>query len=205
MGMFVASLVAIFQTDVKRLLAFSSISQIGYMALGISMVSVTGLTACIAHMFNHALTKGGLFLAMGCIALRLGSVQIKNMHGIGRTMPFTTFAWVIGGLSLIGVPTTAGFISKWYLIMAALEKGWWPVAVLILLSSLLAVVYVWRVVEVAYFKQPPRGCEDVREAPLALLIPTYILILSTLYFGLDTRFSIGVARRAAEALLGIGS
>jgi len=205
MGMFVASLVAIFQTDVKRLLAFSSISQIGYMALGISMVSVTGLTACIAHMFNHALTKGGLFLAMGCIALRLGSVQIKNMHGIGRTMPFTTFAWVIGGLSLIGVPTTAGFISKWYLIMAALEKGWWPVAVLILLSSLLAVVYVWRVVEAAYFKQPPKGCEDVKEAPLALLIPTYILILSTLYFGLDTRFSIGVARRAAEVLLGIGS
>ena len=72
------------------------------------------------------------------------------MAGMGRKMPLTFLAWVVGGMSLIGVPGTAGFISKWYLVQAALTKGWWWLAVLILLSSLLAVAYVWKVIEVAW-------------------------------------------------------
>jgi multicomponent Na+:H+ antiporter subunit D len=148
-GIFVASTVAIFQRNVKRMLAYSSVAQIGYMVLGISFASVTGLTAGILHLFNHALMKGGMFLALGCVALRIGSVEIDDLRGIGRTMPLTTFAWLLGGLGLIGVPVTVGFVSKWYLISAAWEKGWWPVAMLVLLSSLLAMTYVWRVVEAA--------------------------------------------------------
>ena len=203
-GIFVASTVAIFQTNVKRLLAYSSVAQIGYMVLGISMASVAGLTAGIVHMFNHALMKGGLFMAMGCIALRMGSVELDDLRGVGKRMPVTMMAWVIGGLGLIGVPMTAGFISKWYLISAALERNWWPVAGLVLLSSLLALVYVWRVVEVAYFTDP--AAEPIRrhEAPLGMLIPTCILIGATLFFGLFTDLSAGVAERAAEILLGVG-
>jgi len=202
-GIFVASAVAIFQGNVKRLLAYSSVAQVGYMVLGISLASVSGLTAGIVHMFNHALTKGGLFLAMGCIALRIGSVELDKMRGLGRTMPITMFLWVLGGLGLVGVPLTAGFITKWYLIVAALERGWWPVAVLLLISSLMALVYVWKVVEVAYFQEPPEGAEQ-REAPAALLIPTAVLIASTIFFGISTTWSAGIARRAAEALLGVG-
>jgi len=201
-AMFVASAVAIFQTNVKRLLAFSSVAQIGYMVLGISFVSVNGTTAGIVHLFNHALTKGGLFLAMGCIAYRWGSVQIGDLAGIGRRMPVTTALWVLGGLGLIGVPGTAGFVSKWYLVLAALEKGWWPVALLILLSSLLAVVYVWRVVEVAYFREPQAERASLREAPLALLLPTAVLIGATLYFGLFTKWSADVAAQAAREIMG---
>jgi multicomponent Na+:H+ antiporter subunit D len=201
-GIFVASTVAIFQTDVKRLLAYSSVAQIGYMVLGISFASVTGVTATIVHLFNHALTKGGLFLAMGCFAFVAGGVRLKDLEGIGKTMPWTTFAWVLGGLSLIGVPATAGFISKLYLIRAALEAGVWPVAALILLSSLLALVYVWRVVEVAYFRPAPEGVER-REAPLSMLIPTWLLIGASVVFGVWTSYSAGIASRAAEALLGI--
>jgi len=201
-GIFVASTVAIFQRDVKRMLAFSSVAQIGYMVLGISLASVSGLTAGIVHLFNHALTKGGLFLAMGCIVLRLGSSDIDDMRGIGRVMPLTMFAWVLGGLSLIGVPATVGFVTKWYLIRAALERGEWPLAALVLASSLLAVIYVWRVVEVAYFREPPAG-RELREAPLSMLLPTWALIGASLLFGLWTTLPVGAAQRAARSLLGI--
>ena len=117
-------------------------------------------------------------------------------------MPLTMFAWVCGGLGLIGVPMTAGFISKWYLISAALERGWWPVAVRMLLSSLLAVIYIWRVVEVAYFQEPPETDQPVQEAPLALLIPTGLLIGANIVFGLWTKLSVGAAGEAARQLLG---
>lgn len=202
-GIFSASVVAIFQTNVKRMLAYSSVAQIGYIILGISLVSVTGLTASISHLFNHALMKGALFMALGCVSFRVGAAKLERMAGVGRTMPWTMGAFVIGGLSLIGVPLTAGFVSKWYLVVGALEKGWWPVAVLVLVTSLLAVIYVWRVVEVAYFKPALEG-QAVREAPLALLVPTWTLALANLYFGLDTSLNAGVARRAAEMLLGGG-
>ena len=201
-GIFVASTVAIFQRDVKRLLAYSSVAQIGYMVLGIGFASVTGVTATIVHLFNHALMKGGMFLAMGCFALVAGGVRLKHLEGVGRTMPWTTFAWVLGGLSLIGIPGTAGFVSKLYLIRAALEAGVWPVAALILLSSLLALVYVWRVVEVAYFRPAPEGAEK-REAPLSMLIPTWLLIGASIVFGIWTSASTGIAARAAETLLGL--
>ena len=201
-GIFSASVVAIFQTNVKRMLAYSSVAQIGYMILGISLVSVTGLTAGISHLFNHALMKGALFMALGCVSFRVGAAELDRMAGVGRAMPWTMGAFVIGGLSLIGVPLTAGFVSKWYLIVGALEKGWWPVAVLVLVTSLLAVIYIWRVVEVAYFKPAPEG-RVVREAPLALLVPTWALALANLYFGLDTSLNAGVARLAAQSLLGV--
>ncbi len=201
-GIFSASVVAIFQTNVKRMLAYSSVAQIGYMILGISLVSVTGLTAGITHLFNHALMKGTLFMALGCVSFQVGAAKLERMAGVGRTMPWTMGAFVIGGLSLIGVPLTAGFISKWYLVLGALERGWWPVALLVLVTSLLAVIYIWRVVEVAYFKPAPEG-QIVREAPLALLIPTWMLALANLYFGLDTSLNAGVARLAAQSLLGV--
>ncbi len=207
LAMFVASTVAIFQQDIKRMLAYSSIAQIGYIILGISFATKTGLTAGILHIFNHALMKGGLFLALGCVFLRLGSVKLDDMKGIGRTMPITMAAFVVGGISLIGLPPTAGFISKWYLILAALEKDMWPVAILIVLSSLLAVIYVWRVIEVAYFHPPPKRAqgEEVREAPLSMLIPLWILIGANLYFGIETSASVGVAEEAAKFLLSSGS
>ncbi len=205
LAMFVASTVAIFQNDVKRMLAYSSIAQIGYIILGISFASTIGLTAGILHLFNHALMKTGLFLALGCIFLRLGSTRLEDMRGIAKRMPLTMAGFVIGGLSLIGIPLTAGFVSKWYLVLAALEGGAWPIAALIVLSSLLAVIYVWRVIEAAYFQSPPADQEksdDVREAPLSMLLPMWALIAASVYFGVETSASVDVAARAAEFLLG---
>ncbi len=197
-----ASAVAIYQTNVKRMLAYSSLAQIGYMVLGISMATVNGLAGGIVHLFNHALMKGGLFMAMGCIFLKIGSVQFKDFDGLGKRMPVTMAAFVAGGFSLIGVPLTVGFVSKWYLIQAALEKGWWLAVGVILISSLLAIIYIWRVVEAAYFRPPPKGAGEVSEAPLSMLVPLWVLIGASIYFGIDATQTLDIAIGAAETLLG---
>jgi multicomponent Na+:H+ antiporter subunit D len=199
-----ASMTAIYQMNVKRLLAYSSVAQIGYMALGISLASVPGLTAGLLHLFNHAIMKAALFMSVGAVMYQVGSVRIEAMRGLGRKMPWTMAAFVLGGLSLIGVPGTVGFISKWYLVLAAVEAGLWVVAVLVLVGSLLAVVYIWRVVEAAYF-QEYFGEFEVREAPLSLLVPIWTLVVANLYFGLNATLTSGIATRAAELLLGVGS
>ncbi|MDO7554602.1 MAG: monovalent cation/H+ antiporter subunit D family protein [Oceanospirillaceae bacterium] len=206
LGIFVASTVAIYQDNIKHVLAYSSVAQIGYMIVGFSMTTSAGLSAMLLHVFNHALMKGALFLALGAVMLRVGSTQLKDFQGLGRQMPLTMAAIVVGGLSLIGVPLTVGFVSKWYLVVAALEKGWWPVAGLVLLGSLLAVVYVWRIVETAYFKAPLApiaGKEQVKEAPMAFLLPVWMLVSANVYFGLDTRLSVEIATAAAQSLFGV--
>jgi multicomponent Na+:H+ antiporter subunit D len=204
LAMLVGSTIAIFQDDLKRLLAYSSVAQIGYMVLGLGFATVLGVTGGMLHLFNHALMKGGLFLALGCVFYRTGAVSIEAMKGLGHRMPWTMAAIVIGGLSLIGVPLTVGFVSKWYLLLAAIDSGMWWITIFILVSSLLAIVYVWRLVEAAYLSPSPEGAPS-GEAPLIMLIPTWVLMLASVYFGVDTRVSVGVATRAAEFLLGAGS
>ena len=202
--MFAASAVAIFQHDLKRLFAYSSVAQIGYITLGLSFDSVNGLTASIVHLFNHAVTKGALFLLIGGAVAVVGGATLSRLSGLARVMPLTSFGIVLGGLSLIGVPGTAGFVSKWYLMLAALEEGQWWLAIAIVASSLLAVAYVWRFVEVAYFHEPNANLTTRREAPLTLLVPAWILVGATLYFGFETSVSVGSAARAAAMLLGSG-
>ena len=142
-------------------------------------------------------------MAVGCMFYRYQSVNLRDLKGIGKTMPYTTFAFVLGGLGMIGVPLTAGFISKWYLVLGAFEADVWWLAILILLASLLAVMYIFKVVEVAYF-QEPEGDATVSEAPLTMLIPTYALVLASVYFGIFTSPMLNAAREAAEMFLKAG-
>jgi len=201
-GMFVPSIVAVFQTNVKRLLAYSSIAQIGYMLLGLSFATIAGVTAANIHLFNHALMKGALFMALGAVALRMRSTDIDAFAGLGRKMPWTMAAFVGGGLSLIGVPLTVGFVSKWLLIEAAFAAGQWWIAGLVVMSSLIAVIYIWRIVELAYLHDTPEHV-DVTEAPASLLVPMWALVLANFYFGINAQFTTSVATRAAETLLGV--
>ena len=198
----IASIYAIYQEDVKKLLAYSSVAQIGYMALGIGFASATGIAATLIHLFNHALMKGALFMAVGAIIYRIGACRMGDIHGLGRRMPWTFGAIIIGGLSLIGVPGTAGFISKWYLVTAALEKEAWISVAVILFGSLLAVVYIGKLIEALYFRPIADAGKQVKEAPLLLLVPTWILVFANIYFGLDSELTVGVAERAA-AILGV--
>ena len=197
----IASLVAIRQQDVKRIFAFSSIAQIGYLVVGIGLGNTTGLQASLIHLFNHALMKTALFIALAAIVYRIGSSKLADFRGLGHTMPFTMAGLLIGALSLIGVPLTVGFISKWYLVLAALEAGLWPVAALVLIASFMALFYLWKIVEVAYFERSD-ATEPAREAPMALLIPLWILVIASLYFGIDTRLTIDGSAAAAAFLTG---
>lgn len=199
-GIISASVYAVYQANVKRLLAYSSVAQIGYMALGIGLGSATSVMASIVHLFNHALMKGALFMAVGALIYRIGSSRVENIRGLGRQMPWTFGAIIIGGLSLIGVPGTAGFISKWYLVLAALEQQIWLVVAVILAGSLIAVVYVGKVIEALYYKPPVEDNISVKEAPILLLLPTWALVLANVYFGLDTGLSVGMAEHAVETL-----
>ena len=201
----IASVVAIFQQNLKRLFAYSSIAQIGYILLGASFVSVMGLTASIVHMFNHALAKGSLFLAVVCLGVRFSSLRLDDdLRGAARAMPWTMAAFVLAGLSLIGVPGTAGFISKWYLISAALNEGTLGIVmvIVILVSSLMAVVYLWRIIEVAYFSDAENGTATTREAPLLLLTVLWVAALSNIYFGLNPSLPVNLSTEAATELLG---
>ncbi len=205
LAMFAGSIAAIYQSNLKRLFAYSSVAQLGYMVLGVAMGNVSGLTAAVLHLFNHALMKGALFMALGCVALRIGAVSVNGVRGLGREMPWT-FAGLVGaGLSLIGVPATVGFISKWYLILAAVENGWWPVVLLIVASSLLAVIYIWKIVEAAYLGQAPEGRRPVAEAPASMLVPLWVLVIANFYYGINADLTTSVAGRVATTFLGGGS
>lgn len=203
LAVLVGSLMAIRQTNVKKLLAYSSVGQIGYITMGFALGNLDGLRASVIHIFNHALTKGGMFMALGCVVFRVGGVRLENLRGLGRQMPLTMAAFTLGGLGLIGVPLTAGFVSKWYLVSGALEARQYVAAGVVLAGSVLALVYVWRCVEQIYFAPRDEHAPPVREAPLLMLLPTWLLIGASIYFGVDAQLSTRVSTAAAEFLLGV--
>jgi len=197
-----ATMSAIYENNLKRLFAYSSVAQLGYMVLGISFLSVAGLTSSLLHLFNHALMKAALFMALACVMYQQGGVMMENLKGLGKRMPWTFAAIVIGGLSLVGVPLTVGFISKWYLILAAIEAGQFILVAIVLAGSLLALIYVWKIVEQGYF-QSNDDTGGIHEAPTGLLLATWILVAANIYFGIDTSLTISVAESTAQQLLGV--
>lgn len=203
LGMLIASLQAIFQNDIRRVLAFSSVAQVGYMLLGIGMATTLGLTAGYLHMLNHAMMKGALFLAVGAFWYRFGITQVSDMRGLGKTMPLTMAGFTIAGLSLIGVPGTVGFVSKLALVRAAAENGWWWAVGIIVVTSILAIIYIGRLIEQAYFQPAPKqGAATVgkNEAPLIMLVPLWVLAISALVFGVNAEWTTGLAEAAAHVL-----
>ncbi len=196
-AMIVGSVIAIFKQNLKKLLAYSSLAQIGYMVLGLSLLSEKGLSASLVHMVNHGFTKATLFMALGAFIINTKNPYLSSVKGLGKAMPLTSAAFVVGGLSLIGVPGTAGFISKWLLIEAVLEAGYWVVAVAILVSSLFAVIYIWKIVEVLYFNEKP---ENHGELSFYLVAPIWILALFCIFLGLNTGLTVDIANMAAKIL-----
>jgi multicomponent Na+:H+ antiporter subunit D len=179
----VASLVAIFQDNFKRRLAFSTVSQLSYIVLGAALLTPLAATAAIAHIANQAFAKITMFFVAGAIQRTTGKTQIHELAGIGYRMPYTMGAFTVAALSFIGVPLFAGFVTKWYLSLGALESGAWWFAVIMLVSSLLNAAYWLPVVYIAFFKSPPSGPMEVREANWTLLVPTLLCAAYVIMLG----------------------
>ncbi|MBI1385731.1 MAG: monovalent cation/H+ antiporter subunit D family protein [Rhizobiales bacterium] len=207
-GIFGASIVAFFQSDIKRLLAYSSVSQIGYMTLGVGLANLDGLTGGLVHLLNHAVTKAALFLAVGFVFLQWRTCRLEDLAGIGRRMPLTLLAFAIAGMSLVGVPGTAGFVSKWYLALGAIEKGWWWMVIAIMVSSLISLFYVGRVLELAFMRPQPEVMAyrkpSVASSPWTMTVPLAVLTLAVVALGLDATYGADLARAAAEMLIARG-
>ncbi len=203
-GAFVGTLAAIVETDLKKLFAQSSIAQLGYMAIGIGAMSATGLAAAFIHLFNHALMKGALFLAVGLIAAQAGRATMGTIQGAGRQIPMTMTAILFGGLALIGVPLTAGFISKLYLVRALLESDYWLLAFLTFVSSALALAYIWKIIEAAWLKERPAEAPVLRETPMGW-IPAWIMVIATIGFGVYATPLVEASYAAADIFIPRGS
>ena len=204
-AMIVASVQALFQTDARRVLAYSSVAQVGYMMLGLGIGTAAGLSAGMLHLLNHALMKGLLFISLGAFALHFGVRRVQDLNGLGRLMPGTGAAFTIGALSLIGVPLTVGFTSKWYLVTAALERGWWWAVAAIMISSLLALAYMWRMLSAIWMASPPtRDGEAIAapgRSPWLVIVPMTALAAANIVFFFYPGLT-WLARAAAEAVSG---
>ena len=199
MAIFAGTVLAIMESNLKKLLAQSSISQIGYIALGFSLGSAAGAAAGFVHIVNHALIKGGLFMAAGMLATASARrVSIKGLAGMGRAMPVTAAAMLVCGLSLIGLPLTAGFVSKVYLVLALVETASWWIVGLVVAASALSVVYLWRIVE-AMWLHPMPETGRVREDPM-IYAPLWLVAVANVWFGLDAGPVVAFARQAAAAI-----
>ena len=196
------SLVALFQDELKRMLAYSSVAQIGYIMLGLSLANPSGLTAAASAPSQPRQSPKARFSCWsGSSRLRCGGTRLSQLSGIASRMPVTSFGVVLAGMSLIGVPGTAGFVTKWYLVRGSIERGSWWLAALVVATSLIALGYVWRFVETAYLKEPDAELPRAGEAPLWMLIPAWLLVAGCVYFGLETSFNVGYVGEAVKLLV----
>ena len=176
-----ASLVALRQDDLKRRLAYSTVSQLSYVVMGAALASITGVVGAGLQIAMHAAGKITLFFCAGAIAVASHKYKVSELAGIGRVMPVTMTAFLIGSLSIIGLPPFGGMWSKWWLIVAAAERGSLFVIVVLILSTLLNVAYLLSIVAKAFFSAPPGEREEkkvkIAEAPLACVIPLSLTAL----------------------------
>tara|TARA_B100000214_G_C23893954_1_gene593152 strand:- start:595 stop:1134 length:540 start_codon:yes stop_codon:yes gene_type:complete len=168
------------------------------MLIGLCLLSPQGLSATFINMFNHGITKAALFMSLGVLTLHGRSSFYDSLQGLGKRMPVVCFTFLIGGLSLAGIPGTAGFISKWMLVKATLEAELPILAIFIILSSLLAIVYIWKVIECIYFTEPASTITD-NKISLRILLPVWFLSGSCIYFGFDTGLILDASETVATS------
>lgn len=169
------------QDDLKRRLAYSTISQLAYMGLGASFLTPGGWTAALLHFFNHALLKITLFFCAGNLAVGSGKTKVSELLGIGFHQPWTMGAFALASLGMIGLPPVNGFLSKWYLGLGALEAGKPGFLAVVLISAFLNAAYFLPILFAAFRSRPPSP-PPPSEPPLTMLVPTLILALSCLVF-----------------------
>ena len=192
----VASTIALSKDDLKARLAYSTVSQLSYVILGVALLKPAGIEGGLIHIANHAFAKITLFFCAGAIYVATHKKKISEMGGLGRAMPFTFGAFAIASLSMIGAPPVAGFVSKWYLLLGALDAGSIGILVVLLASTVLNAAYFAPVVYHAFFGKPPAADahHHQREAHPAMVIPLSITAAISVLIGFYPDFFMRFAK-----------
>ena len=198
--MCLANILALLQQDIKRMLAYSSIAQMGYMLIGLSAGSLYGLQGLFLHVFNHSLLKGLAFLSAGSMVHAANTRDVQGLKGIGRAMPITTLTLFIAFLGLGGVPTTNGFISKYILFGSAMGAGLWWLTLLGVLNSAFSMAYYLRVMK-TLISEPVEAVKGLKEAPALMLAVTVAMATLIIIFGVWPEPTAYYANEAAKALV----
>ncbi len=175
---------ALQQEDIKRMLAYSTLGQLGEIALVLGLGTWLATAGAMAHIINHAIMKDLLFLGAGGLILRAGSRNLKDLRGLGKQMPWTVTCMVIGLISIMGLPPFAGFFSKFMMIQAAVSAGYMGMAALILAGSLVGAIYYTRILKTLVFEERPADAPIVKEAPLTMRLALAVLAAASLLIGL---------------------
>ncbi len=183
LGIFLGSLLAIRQTDIKKMLAYSTVAQIGYVFLGIGLFTYNGLMGALLHILNHAVMKAMLFLSAGLMIKLTGRRRINTLNGIGRVYPLPMIAFSLGALAMVGIPPLNGFISKWYLGLGALDGDQPFYVMVILVSSFLNGLYYLPIVINGFFGADAK-LDQVHPIPIGAKIALISLSVATVAFGL---------------------
>lgn len=198
----VAHIFAYQQTNLNRLLAYSSIAQIGYIMIGLFVGNEGGLIGGSFHILNHAIMKGTLFLVVGIFAYSLSAVEIKDLKGLGYKFPVISFIFVVASLAIVGLPPLNGFMSKWLIIKAAIEAGFFIPAFFILVGTFLSLTYYLKVIVTLYTKTEN---EIVIEEPsLSLRLPTLFLGSLCIIFGLVPSLPLSLINKIPTFLIDNG-
>ncbi len=192
----VASIIALTKDNLKARLAYSTVSQLSYIILGAALLTVPGIQGGIVHIANHAFAKITLFFCAGAIYVATHKKNISDMSGLGRAMPFTFGAFALASLSMIGAPPVGGFITKWYLLIGALDANQIGIILVLLTSTLLNVAYFAPVSFKAFFGKPPAGepYAGIKEAPLSMVIPIMLAAIISLVVGIYPDFFMHFVR-----------
>ena len=202
LGIFIGSIMAIRQKDIKKMLAYSTVAQIGYVFLGIGLFSEKAMTGAILHVFNHAVMKSMLFLSVGLLIKYSGCRKIDDLAGLGRVYPIPMIAFSVGALSMVGIPPLSGFISKWYLGLGALEANQLPFLLVLLLSSLLNGFYYMPIVIAGFFKKETVEIQK-QVVPLGAQISLIVLIVATFFFGLFSNLAVDFLTPTVQGLFNV--
>ena len=191
----VGSLLALGQDNLKARLAFSTVSQLSYIILGAALLNQSGVLGGISHITNHAVSKITLFLCAGSIYVSTRKTKVSQLSGLARRMPWTMAAFAVASLSVVGIPGTSGFVSKWYLALGSVDLHSFTLLGVLLISSLLNAAYLGPVVYKAYFEKSPDSHEEVREVPW-MVAPLAVSAAASLLLGLYPTPVLELARGA---------
>lgn len=179
---FVGNLGAVFQEDAKRLLAYSSIGQLGYIVFAFAIMTHLGWLTGFTYTINHFMYKALLFLTIGAVVLRVGTHNMYEMGGLIKRMPLAFIAVLIGIIALSGVPPLSGFTGKWLFYNAVIMKGWYFQGILVFFSGGLAFLYLYRLIQTVFLGQLKDNLRNVKEISVWFLIPIYIMVIGLLVF-----------------------